>query len=162
MKKFSEFRANLTSQKALTYSAIMALIIAAIVATSIILFMEEAIITGIVVCFPLWLSIHLTFYLVIFKGHKIETKETLNQAKQRVLLHYDNLTKGEYIKVYYVYDENLDRIMIEKILEFFDFYVKLNNNEEIELVVKDKDNNIVFTKTTDNFIYFERHFKMAY
>lgn len=162
MKKFSEFKANLTYRKAQIYSAIIAIILTTIVCISIIAFMEEVIITSIVLSSPLAICLYLTFLLGIFQAHKLAEKETFERAKQRVLLHYDNLTKGEYVKVYYVYDERLDRIMIEKMLEFFDFYVKLNDNEEIELVVKDKENNVVFTKTTDNFIYFEHHFKMAY
>lgn len=161
MKKFSEFKANLTYRKAQTYSAIIAIILTTIVCISIIAFMEEVIITSIVVSSPLAICLYLTFLLGIFQAHKLGDKERFERAKQRVLLHY-TLTKEQYTKVNYIYDQSLDRIMFEKMLEFFDFYVKLNDNEEIELVVKDKNDNIVFTKTTDNFIYFEAHFKMAY
>lgn len=162
MKKFSEFKATLTYTKAVTYSTIVALIFTAIACIGIIVFLEESIFISLLISFPLWICLYLIFLLGIFKAHKIADKEKFDGAKERVLTHYDNLTKGQYIKVYYVYDEKLDHIMISKLLDSFDFYVKLNDNEEIELMVKDKDNNIVFTKTTDNFIYFEAHFKMEY
>jgi len=158
MKKFSEFKANLTYRKAQIYSAIIAIILTTIVCISIIAFMDEVIITSIVLSSPLAICLYLTFLLGIFQAHKLADNEIFEKAKQRVLLNY-NLTKDHYTKVNYIYDQNLDRIMIAKILEFYDFFVKLNNNEEIDLVVKDKDGNIVFTKTINNFIYFEAHFK---
>ena len=38
-------------------------------------------------------------------------------------------------------------------------YVKLTGNEKIELIVKNKDENIIHLEVISNFIYFEHHFE---
>ena len=158
MKKFSEFKANLTYKKARNYSAIAAIVLTIIPCISIATFLEDSIFLTIFVAITLCICLYSVFLFGIFQAHKLMEKELTDETKQRVLSHY-NLTKDQYIKVNYIYDQPLDSQMITKLIDFYDFYVKLNDTEEIDLIVKDKNNNIVFTKTINNFIYFEAHFK---
>ena len=78
---------------------------------------------------------------------------------------------ASYVKEYFERIENIQEDfehpssnpkMLAKIVDNYNckFYAKLTNDEKIELTVKDKDENIIYTEILHNFIYFENHFKI--
>jgi hypothetical protein len=89
----------------------------------------------------------------------------LKKAKQRVITKY-SLTKDSYTELNYIQEDfehpSSNPKMLAKIADHYNckFYAKLTNDEKIELTGKDKDENIIYTETLHNFIYFENHFEI--
>lgn len=169
MKKFSEFKNKLTVKQAKTYSVIISLIITLCVMvlsfTALCPFNEVA---GIIIAILVPIG---GFFVSMFLCHeyifRIDEKtfnEDFDKAKPRVILSY-NLTVESYAQVKYNFSKAIkndsERDMLEKLLAHsaYNFYVKLNDKDEIELIVKDKDQNIVYTDTFTNFIYLENYFE---
>lgn len=169
MKKFSEFRDKLTSAQAKNYSVITSLILTLPVTILLIIhiwprFQTDAIPMSIIITAFLFATFYLFFDYFIFKSHDKYWKEKHISTKQRVITEYE-LTKETYTKVKYDYRQMLkntsDRDMLNKLLihSAYTFYVKLTDEEKIELIVKDKDENLIYTYIYTNFIYLETYFE---
>ena len=88
--------------------------------------------------------------------------ENWYEAKERICrcLHSDF-----YIQVYYRNNTNKtskDLEMFQKIAQNPEckFYAKLNEQEYIELIAKDKNEQIVYMQIIRNFVFFEEYFEM--
>ena len=167
MKKFSEFRNKLTAKQAKSYSLISAIILSAIVLiiVCVIFWPELGGATGIlaILSTPALLSVFYAIAHLIFDVDTKSRKENYKVAKQRVVLSY-NLTVETYTQVKYNFTKAIkndsERDMLEKLLvhSAYTFYVKLTDEGKIELIAKDKEQNIVYTDTFNNFIYLETYF----
>lgn len=79
-------------------------------------------------------------------------------AKEEIIEKY-NLTKTEYTKVHYTFPATkglLPSLLIVH-AEYY-FYAKLNENEELHLLVKNKTQDIIYNSTV-RFQYFNSHFR---
>ena len=168
MKKFSEFRNKLIADQAKRYSYISSIILSTIVLIILwVLFWPKiGVAIGILAILftPISLVVFYAFAHCIFDIDTKSRRENFEVAKQRVILSY-NLTVESYAQVKYNFSEAIkndsERDMLEKLLAHsaYNFYVKLNDKDEIELIVKDKDQNLVYTDTFTNFIYLENYFE---
>lgn len=170
MKKFSEFRDKLTLKRAKNYTLIITLIFTltlAILLTSL-MWSDFEIKSILILLLPTPLLSVLVYILLaeyIFRVPDKEWDEQHLTAKKKFNSSL-NLTTDNYIKVRYNYEKALwktnGRKMLSNLLvnSNFSFYIKLNGEEEIELIVKDKDENILYTDTITNFIYLEEYFEI--
>ena len=170
MKKFSEFKQQLTSNQAASYSFIIALILSLTFALLLILLLWAKLkFESIFIALIFSASLGTCFYLLlaenIFKVHAKEWQEEHLKAKEKFNSSF-NLTKDNYIKVRYNYQKALREANNPKMLQEllissnFSFYLKLNDEKTIELIVKDKDENVLYTDTITSFIYLEEYFEI--
>lgn len=170
VKKFSEFKKNLTSSQAACYTILTSLIIALpITVFCLILFWPSYELLSIplsliATAFPFG-AIYLVLDNFVFKAHDKYWQEKHATAKRRVINNY-GLTKGLYIKVNYNYEKMIEEVSDRKMLTELwplnncTFYARLTDNEKIELIAKDVNQKVVYLNTFDNFIYFETYFKV--
>lgn len=79
-------------------------------------------------------------------------------AKEEIIAKY-NLTKTEYTQVHYTFPANkgLLPFLLIAHAEYY-FYAKLNEKEELHLLVKNKTQDIIYNSTV-RFQYFNAHFR---
>lgn len=168
MKKFSEFRNALTIKQARKLSVIYSLISALAISILFTLIVFGIHLTSLIPfaifligSFPMICGI---FYIV-FDGPYKEKKAEWKAAEQVIISKF-NLNITDYAEVRYKYEkgikETLEAELFMTILtnSACRFLVKLTEDEQIEVVVKDKDENIIYTETLDDFDYFENHFEI--
>ncbi len=105
------------------------------------------------------LIIYITFYHFIFRGHDKELIEERNRIKTTTI---PQLSYTDFRQVYFFLSSSGDAIAkIMQILrkEECKFYAKLNENDTIYLIVKDKYNEEVYSSEIENYTYFNSHFK---
>lgn len=102
-------------------------------------------------------------FTLIFKIDRLEAlenfKEDLKEAKE---ICYSFLSKEEFTQVTYSPEEENDEIeMFFTIFknEGYTFWAKFDNDENIILIVKNKENNKVYEDEIDNYCYFNLNFK---
>ena len=81
------------------------------------------------------------------------------QAKEEIMSEY-NLSNKEYLQVHYdstTATKSLLPFLLIAHSEYY-FYAKLNENEEIHLLVKNKTQDVIYNSTV-SFQYFIKHFK---
>ena len=169
MKKFSEFRDKLTAKQASTYSlifpGIFAVIMAVLIASKV--WSESifvAFIFGILGSSIFFMAFYLVFYSFIFNVEGKRLEENHKDTKEKIITQL-GLTTHSRTKVKYNYEKVLERISDKEmltellVLPNYSFYLMLIDDEDIELTVTDKDNNIIYTTTFMNFFYLEAYFE---
>jgi len=169
MKKFSEFRNKLTAKQAANYSLFFSIILTLIVAALITGFLwanYEA--HGIVISILMSIVAFIGFYwfldYFIFQGYDKHWTEKFENAKQYVMTTF-NLTTDTPTKVSYDFEkvlkESSEKTMLVKLLTVpeYNFYLKLIEDEKIELTVTDKSENPIYTDTFTNFVYVKAYFQ---
>lgn len=169
MKKFSEFRDNLTAKQAKNYSLIFSSVFAVIVAVWITLFLwsnfaARGIIISILLSIMAFVGFYLFFDYFIFKGYDKHWSEEHENAKQRVIEKF-NLATKERVKVRYNFEKMLentsDKEMLVRLLKIpeYKFFLRLTEGDTVELIVTDKDNYIISIDNFTNFIYVDTYFE---
>ena len=163
MKKFSEFIDKLTLKQAQKYSLLSAIVFTLLCFITITLILHS-LMDPIIILLTLALAL-LVGVAFWYLSCTLLFDVDLKKAKQRVITKY-SLTKDSYTELNYIQEDfehtSSNPKMLAKIVDNYNckFYAKLTNDEKIELIVKDKDENIIYTEILHNFIYFENHFEI--
>ena len=117
---------------------------------------------SVVLTILIWVVLYELSY-TLFGGYSKKYVKHITETKQKIILDY-GLSKESYIEVIPNYDFFLRDSRYSKFLiaifknSNYKYYTKLTENEEIELIVKDKNQNIIYTDNLTNFFYFEAQF----
>ena len=160
-KKFREFKDKLTCKQAWGISIIIALFIGLIYAlifasTFAALFL---LFSSILVC-----TIALTPMVFIFDlGYKDKVQQW-EMNKTEAILAY-NLSKDTYVKLKFLPDETIINTHCIKMLTTlltnsnYSFWAKLTEEDNVKLIVKDVNDNILYDEIISNFRYLNAYFK---
>ena len=168
MKKFLKFRDALTIKQARKLSVICSLISVLVISTLFTLIVFGIHLTSLIpftlffICsFPFIIDI---FYIVFDGPYKEKTAE--GKAADQVIISKFNLTTTDYTEVRYKYEKAIKETVEAKLFMTIltnsacRFLVKLTEDEKIDVVVKDKDKNIIYIEILDDFDYFKNHFEI--
>lgn len=162
MKKFSEFRNALSAKQALKLSFICSFILSLAISSLITLLAYGFHLTSLipfVICLLGLFAMFCPIFYLLFDLHAKEKTEQCKTINQEF-----NLTTTDYTEVRYNYEKALEKIDEAELLTAIlthsacRFFSKLTEDEQIEVVIKDKDENIIYTQTLHDFEYFENHF----
>lgn len=163
MKKFSEFRDNLTSEQAGICSFGISFLLTLVFNVLLYFTFIHNIVTLLIISMFLVLAFNIFFNFAIFKTTTKKYNEGIAKAKQPLISKY-RLTKDAFIEIRYIqedFEHSSNMKMLTAVINNSDckFYAKFNDNEDIELIVKNKDGNVIYSEIISNFNYFQAFFE---
>ena len=170
IKKFCEFRDKLTLKQATVITIIIPLLFSALIASifarfffGIFGFVDFTTIMTFFMIFLLIFGVLNLLVAYIFKiGYKRECVHN-EKAKSYVMANY-NLSDKEYTKLNYRLYEALDGAQDTQLIIILwekancTFWAKLIDKDEVELIIKDSSNNVIYTGSICNFKYLKDYF----
>lgn len=154
MKKFSEFVDKLTSKQASLCSSVVAIFMATVLGILFFYIIVPDVPLSVVVALFLGVILDLSLDMTIFKSVEKRESERRLKEKEWIISKY-GLTKEFYTELRYVQEDMLIAIIDESGCKF---YAKFNDEEKIELIIKNKDDNIIYSEVISDFDYFEMFF----
>ena len=171
MKKIRELMDKLTLKQANTISIIVSLLVTilllGIFAGRFFNVTGEIVILNIALFLLVSVFLYCVLFMMVSAIMKLPYKEACireKEAKAYVMDNY-NLSHEEYTELKYCLEEALmgayEPEMISVIWEkaTYKFYAKLTENEDVDLMVKDANGNIIHNEIIDNFQYLKSYFE---
>jgi hypothetical protein len=120
---------------------------------------EESIDYLLLVCGVGTLMVYVLLFFIVFGGEKLVEEEEKKRIENEILI---NLSFEEFKQVYLIEEENGESInILSKIFHNEDckFYAKLTQDNNINLIVKDKHNDEVYSEEIKDKEYFYSMFQ---
>lgn len=177
MKKFSEFKKTLTYTQILILSIFISILITLVVSSTIVALTSSYVqknsinYTSAIIFYAVATFIFsFIFFYSKLGGPDKKYFDNMNRVKQTILSEY-NLVKGTYTEVKFLFekllsdvDEDLTYVIIPILnnsnCRFFAKLIDGEEEDEIELIIKDIHDNTINTIIISNFIYFQKNFEM--
>ena len=170
MKKFREFRDKLTLKQATAISLILPALVCLILACIFVkpYFAIEGV-SSPSICIVLMMSMVTygalaLFAIWILDVNGKELQRDWHAAKAYVIPSY-KLSKDNYVELKYLFDKALENASDDEHLTIlltnanYTFFAKLTENEEINLLTKDVDGNVISDEIIGNFSYLKAYFE---